>query len=557
MSWQRRPECLTAYNIHALKLVSMTSETTVAKSPWAPLRRPVFRILWTTGMVASLGIWMQDIAGAWLMTLLDPRPIMVSLMQTATYLPYFLLSLPAGALADVVDRRTLILIAQAWVFVTVIGLGLLTISGAMTAWLLLIMILISGLGATFVSPAWNALPPELVPGTELEAAVALNSLGFNCARGIGAALGGLLIASQGPGWVFLANAASMILMCIAVYQWKRERLRSDAPAEKVIGAIKAGLRYVRHSRPIRAVLMRTTVFVFCGSAVWGLLPLFARQDLKMDSIQYGLALGVFGLGTLAGAVITPRIRQTLSLNWLMALSSLLYALGMIVLSYSNSFAVACGALFAAGVGWLVAGSCVNAGLLMASPQWVRARAVATYLLVFQGCLAFGSLAWGSLAQATGIRLTLLAAAGSLIAGLAVSAKYSLGAVEQLDMRSSGPSSLPTVAITPHPDRGPIQVSIEYSINAMNTENTHAFVKAMAALEKQRRRNGAHQWHLFVDLNRPGIYIESFFVESWGEYLRQRQRATVDDLMAEKRVLEFHTPSDPPKVTRLLAERRRS
>jgi len=295
----------------------VTTDTRTVNSIWAPLQRPVFRVLWWTSVVASVGLWMQDIAQAWLMTSLAPSPMMVSLVQTATYLPFFLLAIPAGAIADLVDRRILLLTTMLWIFFAVIILGLLTLSNSMTPWLLIILLFLSGLGSAMNSPAWNSLTPELVPQAELESAVALGGAGFNCARGVGAALGGLLVAQLGAGWVFLLNAMLMSLMWIAIFRWKREKVTNEVP-ERVIGAMRAGLRYVRHSKPLSHVLTRTGVFVFCASALWALLPLLARTVMKLDSTEYGLIISAFGIGTLCGASILPRFRKSVSLDVLAA-----------------------------------------------------------------------------------------------------------------------------------------------------------------------------------------------------------------------------------------------
>jgi len=533
----------------------MTTTARATSSIFAALHRPEFAILWWTGNIASIGMWMQDLAGSWLMTSLAPSPIMVSLMQTATYLPYFLLSLPAGALADVVDRRVQVLTSGVWLFVAVIGLGLLTIFGLMTPWLLLSMIVIAGIGNSFQSPAWNSLPPELVPHKELDSAVALGGVGFNCARGIGAALGGLLVASFGPGWVFILNALSMVAMLFAVYKWKRAPAPPDeAPSERWGSAVKAGVRYVRHSRALRVVLVRTGIFVICSSCIWALLPLLARQSYSMNSTQYGIALSVFGLGTLIGAAIMPRLRQVVNLDWLCVFGTITYAASMLVLAAMHEFLWACAALFSAGMGWLIVSSAVNTSLLKAAPAWVRARAVAVYLLVFQGCLAFGSLLWGCIANAVGMPTALVYGAAGLLTGLFAMLRYSLEAVENLDMRTSRQWPAPRVMVEPHPDHGPVQITIEYQIEPDKIE---IFVQAISALEVQRRRNGAFQWHLFLDLTRPGTYVESFLVETWAEHLRLRNRITNDDLSAEEKVYSLHCGEDPPKMTHLLAERRRN
>lgn len=530
----------------------MTTDTRPVASIWAPLRRPVFRALWWTSVVSSVGLWMQDIAQSWLITSLAPSPVMVSLVQTATYLPFFLLAIPAGAVADVVDRRILLLTSMLWICMAVVALGLLTISGSMTAWLLIVLIFVSGLGSAMNSPAWNSLTPELVPKSELESAVALGGAGFNCARGIGAALGGLLVAKLGAGWVLLINAMLMSLMWTAIFRWKREPVVNEVP-ERVLGAMRAGIRYVRHSKPLRHVLTRTGIFVFSASCLWALLPLLARKIMNLDSTQYGLIISMFGIGTLCGATILPHLRKSVSLDVLAATGTALFAVGMASVAVFSFYHVALGAMLLSGAGWIFACNAINSAMLMASPSWVRARSVAMYLLVFQGCLAFGSLCWGFVAQKFDMPHAMLGASLGLVASLAIGIKYKLTAVEKLDMRMSGPWPKVETTVTPHPDHGPVLITIEYHVDQ---ESINEFFDAIGALEKQRRRNGAFQWHLFIDLSTPGVYVESYFVETWAEHLRLRDRATLDDITAEKRVYACHTGDCEPKVKHMVTERRR-
>jgi len=545
---------VTVFSQPDMTTIETTTETKSIGSLWSPLQTPVFRSLWVASTIASLGLWMQDIAGAWLMTSLSPTPVMVSLMQTATYLPFFLLSLPAGALADILDRRLIVLFSQIWMFFAVLGLAALTLCGAMTAWMLILLIFILNLGGAMQAPAWNSMTPELVPESQLEPAIAIQSAGFNCARGLGAAFGGLITRQFGPGLVFLIDAAMMTVLGTAVFRWKREKTVNETPTERVLGAMKAGIRYVQHSRPLRAVLVRTALFVFCASAVWGLLPLLARTVIHLDSSQYGLTLTAFGGGTLFGAAILPRIRRVVSLDVLLNLGCALFAAGMFALAMSSNFALACVSMFWTGIGWMFSCNATYSAILMASPLWVRARGVAIYLLVFQGCIAVGSPTWGAVADRLSMPYALMIAAGILGLGCLANLRYRLIIVEQLDMRNSGPWPKVETSVTPHPDQGPVLVTIEYKIDPAKSAD---FAQSMGVLEKQRRRNGAFQWHLFINLSAPGTYTESFFVETWSEYLRQRDRATVDDIAAENMVCHYHIDSEIPKITRFISERRRS
>ncbi len=532
----------------------MTGGMPVSKSVWSPFRHPAFRILMLGNIALLLGGWMQDIAVAWLMTSLAPEPMMVALLQTAIYLPFVLLSLPAGALADIFSRKTVLLCAQVWMFVGAIILGLLTISGAMTAWLLLLLLFLIGLGSAMFSPAWNALSPELVPREELESAIALNAASFNFCRGIGAALGGFVVGGSGAGTAILVNAASMIAMLAALIWWKPAPVESYQPAERVVGAMKAGMRYVRHSEALRAVIIKTIVFVACASSVWSFLPLISKQQYGLNAIQYGLVLSAFGFGNLLGATLLPFARKHISMDLLYMISAMIFAGTMCALPFIHGFTFACITMFFGGLVWIMVNASLNAGVLTSVPAWVRARAMAVYLLTFQGCLAGGSLFWGSFASYTSMPVALLTASALLVVGIICSSPFKTATSEKRDLRSSRSTPEPNIIKVPHPDHGPVLVTVEYLIDP---ERMPDFRKTMAALEVLRRRNGAYQWYLFGDLAKAGRYVETFFVENWGEYLRHMQRGTVDDNNAEKRANEFHLGDEPPPISHMLAERRKN
>lgn len=532
---------------------TLESSKAPAKSVWAPLKHPAFRILMMGNIAILLGGWMQDIAVAWLMTSLAPEPMMVALLQTAIYLPFVLLSLPAGAIADIFNRRTVLLCAQVWVFVGVIILGLLTINGVMTSWMLLLLLFLVGLGWAMYSPAWNALAPELVPRDELENAIALNAASFNFCRGIGAALGGAVVSGSGPGSAILINAATMIAMLAALIWWQPAPKDNYLPAERVVGAMKAGMRYVRHSEALRAVIIKTIVFVACASAVWSFLPLMAKQQYGLNAAQYGIVLSLFGIGNLLGATIIPFARKHLSMDLLFMVSSLIFACTMGALPFIHSFVIACVAMFFAGLVWIMVNAALNAGVLTSVPAWVRARAIAVFLFTFQGCLAGGSLVWGTFASYTSMPMTLLTAAALLAIGTVCSAPFKVISSENTDLRTPRAPE-PNIIKDPHPDHGPVLVTVEYLIDP---ERMSEFRQTMAALEVLRRRNGAYQWYLFGDLGKAGRYVETFFVENWGEYRRHMQRGTVDDNNAEKSANEFHRGDGPPPISHMLAEKRKS
>jgi MFS family permease len=517
---------------------------------WSPLRRPVFRALWIATVVSNIGTWMQGTASAWLMTSLTSSTLMVALVQTSTTLPVLLLALPAGAFADVFNRRKLLLFTQGWMLTAAAALGWLTLSGLTTPWLLLILTLILGLGAAMNAPSWQAIIPELVSPPEIPSAVALNSTGFNVSRSVGPALGGLILGAFGAGVAFLMNAASFLGVMAVIFLWRQSPRASSLPTEHIIGATRTGIRYVRHDPALRAVLIRVLSFITCASALMALLPLVARRELGLSAAGYGYLLGFFGAGAVAGAVILQGMRQRFSANLLIALGTLVFAAVLTVVAYIPIFFVVCSALVAAGAAWLALISSFNSSVQTLVPSWVRGRALSMYMLVLFGGIAAGSALWGTVATFLGLPLALTAAAGMLLVGLAATSSSRLPDVTTLDLSPSMHWPAPAVAVQPHPDKGPVLIMIEYLIDAAQS---HPFKLAMKSMRSFRLREGAMGWRLFVDAAEPRRYLESFMVESWIEHLRQHERVTVADREMEKMVHAFHTGSEPPIVTHLLGE----
>ncbi|HEY0386461.1 MAG TPA: MFS transporter, partial [Pyrinomonadaceae bacterium] len=316
---------------------------------WSPLAHPLFRALWLAAVASNIGTWMHNIGADWLMTTLAPSPLMVALMQTAENAPLFLLALPAGALADIVDRRRLLLYTQGWMLVSAVALGLLTLFGLTTPVVLLLLIFSLGLGSALNAPAWQAIVPELVPRPELSAAVSLNSVAFNIARAVGPALGGFVVAAVGSWAVFLLNSLSFIGVLLVIYRWQREPATNISPTERVIGAMRAGVRYVRHDPNLRAVLVRTGVFVSCASALWAMLPLVARQQLGLGAFSYGVLLGGLGAGAIIGAVILPSLRLKVSLNVLVIGGTIIFAAATAILATVHLFSLLCVMMIFGGV----------------------------------------------------------------------------------------------------------------------------------------------------------------------------------------------------------------
>jgi len=387
--------------------------TPVHHSALAPLREPLFRSLWIAAVISYTGSWMQNVATGWLMSNLNPSPLWVSLVQVALSLPVFLIALPAGALADMIDRRKFLLVTQSSMVAAAAVLGVLTITGAVTPQLLLVFTFLLGVGAVMNDPAWQALTPDLVAPPKLASAVALNSAGFNIARAVGPALGGLVIAAAGSGVAFLLNALSFFGVILFLYRWK-PAARELPPAGRLTTAIAGGMRYLRQDGRIRSVLVRTVAFTLFASAFWALLPLIARV---YGAEGYGIMLACFGVGALVGAAVLSRLRRKLSFDGIVAAGNLIFAGALFGLVRCQPLALSSLCAAGAGLAWIINLASLNFVAQTAAPAWVRARVMSMYILALGGGLALGSAAWGIVAAQMEIKFTLTTAAVGLCAGL--------------------------------------------------------------------------------------------------------------------------------------------
>jgi MFS family permease len=386
--------------------------------------------MWIASVASNIGTWMHTVGASWLMTTLAASPLLVALVQTATTLPVFLLGLPAGVMADLVDRRKLLLFTQSWMLGVAALLGVQVMLGGIGPWWLLSMTFALGVGSAMNGPAWAAAIPELVPRDELPAAVALNSVGFNIARAVGPALGGVVMASSGAGAVFMANAVSFLGVILVLWSWKERPPAVREPGTRFRDAMREGLVYVRGARPFHAVLARAGMFSLAGSALWAMLPVVARQQMKSTSLGYGVLLGCLGAGSVVGAALLAPVRSRHSVDKIVAVGVGLFAVATIGLASLKTLALAAPAMVLGGVAWITVMSSFNVCAQTTPPQWMRARALAFYLLVFQGALAVGSGLWGEIARHLGVRASLWIAAAAMIAGLAAGwrMKLSTGSV---------------------------------------------------------------------------------------------------------------------------------
>ena len=517
-------------------------------SVWSPLRLPLFRALWLGSVVSNIGTTMNDTAAVWTMTTLSASPTMVSLMQTMSSLPLFLLALPAGALADLVDRRRLILAAQTGALLTAVGMAALAWFGQLNAALLLLATFQLGVASAFTMPAWQALIPEIVGKEQLSPAIALNGVGYNIARALGPIAGGILVAALGPAPVFALNAVSFVAVIVVMSTGTCHAAPRSAQREQMLGAMAAAIRYTRHAPAMQAVLWRGGVHIFAAVAPVVLLPIIVRSR-GWGAFDFGLLMGCYGAGAIAMALFAlPKLRARFTFDRVLGGASLVSAVATAIVALVPG-RLAMGLVLAlAGAAWMSGMNTFSVASQSAFPNWVRARSSAIYLVVMQGAFAIGALVWGRLTSHFGAPLALAVAAAGLVLSAILSRFLPISHVEQLDLSPSGHWPGHTLVHEPAPEDGPVLITLEYHIDPADAA---AFRAAMFHLRETRLRDGAFRCSVFVDLDDPTLYRETFLVGSWAEHLRQHERATVDDHRIENAVLAFHRGPEPPVVRHLL------
>jgi MFS family permease len=507
---------------------------------WRPLRVTIFRNLLIADVISDSGAFMQNVGAAWLMVSLGAGPIYVALTQTAASLPYFLLALPAGSAGDIVDRRKLILFTESWMMGVALILAIVTIAGVMSPWMLLMLTFALSAGDAFETPAWRAILPELVPKEDLAAASALNGIEFNLARAVGPALAGAVISVAGVAAAFVANFVSFFGVILVVAKWKRPVRRRSAPPESFSGATVAAIRYVRHSPAILIVLLRTGVVMFFSSALFALLPTVSRS-VNQNATGYGLLLGCFGGGAIIGALVMQSARD----RWAMEsiVSTGVVSLGLVILAMSglHRLSTLAAVMLVGGAAWVIFISLINALVQNLAPDWVRARVLAIFILVYQGSYALGTAAWGAVAQRSGVGTALVYAGMGTIATAAI-ALFAQLPDSTADLSPWNHWRMPVVLgeIGADVEKGPVLVTIEY---AVIPKRTAEFVDAMHEYGRMRRRDGAYRWAIFRDTEVADRYLEIFLVNSWAEHLRQHERQTQADRELEGRIYS-HLSGEP-------------
>jgi MFS family permease len=525
-----------------------THASPAEESALAPLRRPGFRAAWSALAGSQLVIWMNTVGAVTVIAALSDSPTLIALVQTANSVPAVLLALVMGSVADIVDRRRFAIASQAWMLLSVTALAVLTLSDVVTPGLALALTFALGAGMATTFVIYQALTQDLVPRYELPAAVALNGVAINLARAVGPAAAGLIIAAFSAGTLFAVEAGVLVAIVGLVALRVRPPGPARASGERFAPAVRAGVRFVRFSPPVRTVLLRGAAFSVSASALWALLPVVALGRLGLSESSFGLLMGCVGTGAILGATMLPRVRRRFPFDRMIALASLGLAGGLIALAYVPWAELVAVTLLFTGACWLMVLSSLNTSAQRVAPGWVRARTLAVFQLVMQGGLAIGSLTWGLVTGFADVETALTIAAGGLVAGVALARRWPLAGSESSDLSPAGAWSDPNVDIEPRPDDGPVLITVEYEVEP---EQAERFVVAMQELSRIRRRDGAYQWGLYADLERPGSYLETFLVDSWSEHLRQHERLTVADLEVTKLTRSFHRGERPPEVRHML------
>jgi MFS family permease len=529
----------------------MTSHADIASpAPRAasPLTIPIFRAVWVASFLSNLGALIQTVGASWMMTSLVHSPQMVALVQASSALPFMLLSLLAGAVADNMDRRRVMLTAQCFMLLTSATLSIVAWEGWLTPWLLLTFTFLIGCGTAMNGPAWQASVGDIVPRAQLSGAVALNSMGFNMARSAGPAIGGVIVAAAGAATAFLVNSISYIALIIVLLRWRPNLPPRILPPERLLTAMGAGLRYVAMSPNLRVVMLRAACFGIAANAVAALMPLVARNLIKGGPLTYGVLLGAFGIGAVVGALGGGRLRSCLTTEAIIRLAALGLATGTALTAISPYMELTAAALMLAGASWVVALSTFNVTVQLASPRWVVARALSIYQMTAFGGMAVGAWVLGLIAEHHGVSNALLIGAAIQVAVLLLGFLAPLPQVQDLNLDPLRQWTEPDTAVPLEPRSGPVAIAVEYRIEP---HNIVAFLAAMTERRRIRRRDGAHRWTLLRDLHDAEVWIERFHLATWLDYVRYNQRLTQEDAETAAVLHRLQKSGEPLRVQRMI------
>jgi MFS family permease len=515
-----------------------------------PLKGPVFRGLWLAWLAANLTMWMNDVAAAWLMTTLTTSPVMVALVQTASTLPVFLLGLPSGALADILDRRRYFAGTQLWVSLNAVVLAGLSLAGLLSAPALLLLTFSNGIGLAMRWPVFAAIVPQIVNRTELPAALALNGIAMNLSRVIGPALAGALLAAWSPAAVFVLNTLLAGVAFALIMRWKNDPRSSTLPGERFVGAMRTGLNFTMQSPRLKIILLRIFLFFLQCTALVALLPLVARSLHGGGAGTFTVMLSCVGAGAIIAALYFPRWRQRFNRDQFVRVGTLMQALMSSLIVLVPELWVALPATVVLGMAWISVANSLTVSAQVAMPNWVRARGMSIYQMALMGGAAAGSLLWGQVAEHIGVKGSVLAAAVFGVVVLVATRKLTVEGGVDMDFSPAAVRVAPEPAFAVGAEEGPVMVTLEYQIDPASAD---AFAQVMQRTRRARLRQGALSWGLFRDVARPGHYVEYFVDENWVEHQRRLERFTASDAELRAERLAFHIGSEPPALRRYVAD----
>ena len=549
---RRAPTSLAAMRFNMeVRAIAIPKPSLRSMTALEPLSVPVFRLLWSTWLTANLCMWMTDVASAWTMTTLTRTPIWVALVQSASTLPVFLLGLPSGALADILDRRRWLTATQFWLAATATALCAVTALGWMTTPLLLVLVFLNGIGLALRWPVFSAIVPELVPKTQLATALALNGVAMNLSRIVGPLLAGALIASAGSVWVFALNAVLSLLSGFLILRWRHEHRPSPLGQERLMSAMRVGVQFVRQSPRLRAVLLRVSIFFLHSTALLALLPLLARGLVGGDAGTFTLLLACMGAGAIIAVLALPRLRQAFGRDALVVGGTAVQSSATAVMAVAPNAWIAVPAMLAAGMAWITVANSLAVSAQMSLPNWVRARGMASYQMAIMGASALGAALWGQVATTGSMRTALFSAAVSGVLVMLLAVRYVRDIADEEADLSPAPSGWAVQPSGTPGDDGRVVVTVEYLIDPGRAD---AFIEVMQQTRRVRLSEGAIAWDLLRDIGEPARFVEEIVDESWTEHLRRFHRATAHDIALRERRLAFHQGAEPPVVTRYVVKR---
>jgi predicted MFS family arabinose efflux permease len=508
-----------------------------AFSAWSPLRHEPFRSLWIAQFVSNVGGFMQVVGAVWLMGSLGGTPAMVALVQTAMSIPVFFFSLPAGALADLIDRRWLILWMQVAMLVLALLLALLASAELVTPALLLLLTFALASGRALNTPAWTSVQQDIVPRSEFPQAVTLGAASQNLARVIGPAIGGFILALTAPQTVFVANAITFLGVVLVIWRWRPTPETHPRSTERLAAALRAGVRYAWYASSVRAVLVRTVALTIPASATVALLPVVARDELGLDATGYGTLLSCYGVGAVLASFVLPALRMRFGPDRTIAVGIAAIAFNLVALVLVRSPVVLGATLIVGGSGWLMSLSSLNVAAQISLPRWVRSRGIGLFFLAFQGGIGVGSAAFGAIADAAGLPAAYTTATVALVAGFFATRGFSLARIDKLELEpAAGLAEIRPLAALP--EGAAVVITTEYRVPADRRDD---FRTMIARVSRMRRRIGAREWRLVPDPADPECQIETYRARSWNEHLDTRARMTVSDQRIEEAVEVFVIP----------------